>query len=100
MVASTAAAQAVVKMARSQFIARVGCQEHGGDKERQLKADSEVLTRWLASISGSSGLSWRGIDNVAKVARTIADCEQSPNVTIKHLQMAKSLRQETTRVSV
>ena len=96
--ASTQSAQAVVKVARAQFSARCVHQATQGGGGSSQDVDKATIADWLDKKEGGSGLSWRGVDKVARVARTIADCEQAEVIEYRHLTMAKHLRQQAKGV--
>ena len=96
--ASTQAAQAVIKSARAQFTARCARQNKEGGGKSIQDIDKATIAGWLEKKEGHDDLSWRGIDSVTKVARTIADCEQSSLIEARHLTMAKHLRQQSAGI--
>jgi magnesium chelatase family protein len=96
--ASTQSAQAVIKVARAQSSVRNTHQALADGGDRIQDADKAAITNWLEKNKGGNGLSWRGVDKVIRVARTIADCEQAVVVESRHLTMAKHLRQQAAGI--
>ena len=90
---------ATVRRARATQSSRFAGEGHGtcnGDTTQDLKAGPfELATaerEWFDSLLATNGVSFRSAFRSIRVARTLADLEDSPCIRLDHLREAWSLR--------